>query len=55
MTFKGLLPVSIQFEKPNEATSKQNLRNFETKFDVAVGEKKKANGSSSEVVRNKTC
>uniref|UniRef100_A0AC34FGP6 SAM domain-containing protein n=1 Tax=Panagrolaimus sp. ES5 TaxID=591445 RepID=A0AC34FGP6_9BILA len=45
----GLLPVSIQFEKPNEATSKQNLRNFETKFDVSIGEKKKANGSSSEV------
>lgn len=48
--FKGLLPVSIQFEKPNEATSKQNLRNYETKFDVTIGEKKKANGNSSNEV-----
>jgi hypothetical protein len=46
----GLLPVSIQFEKPNEATSKQNLRNYETKFDVTIGEKKKANGNSSNEV-----
>jgi protein bicaudal C len=46
----GLLPVSIQFEKPNEATSKQSLRNYETKFDVTIGEKKKANGNSSNEV-----
>uniref|UniRef100_A0A7E4WA31 SAM domain-containing protein n=1 Tax=Panagrellus redivivus TaxID=6233 RepID=A0A7E4WA31_PANRE len=47
----GLLPVSIQFEKPSDyGNTKQILRNLEQRYDVTIGDKKKTSGNNNDVL-----